>query len=101
MNKECLKRAIVCAMTLLTLGFLVTSWRAREASADSSNTSELSSGSAGPQGGQEEKPAEQVFKNIQALKGLPSAQLFSVMKFMSVSLGVRCDYCHVRTGNEW
>ena len=42
-----------------------------------------------------EKTAEQVYKNIQVLKGMPASQLDAVMAFMSGSLGVRCNYCHV------
>ena len=42
-----------------------------------------------------DKPVEQVFKNIQVLKGMPSSKLHIVMRFMANSLGVRCDYCHV------
>jgi hypothetical protein len=44
---------------------------------------------------QGEKPAEQTFKNIQVLKGMPSSQLGIVMDFISSSLGVNCAYCHV------
>jgi hypothetical protein len=40
-------------------------------------------------------PAEQVFKNIQVLKGMPSDQLGDTMQFIATSLGVRCDFCHV------
>jgi len=43
-----------------------------------------------------DKPVEQVRKNIQVLRGLPDSQLFLVMNFVSDSLGVNCDYCHVR-----
>ncbi len=42
-----------------------------------------------------DKPAEQVFKNIQVLKGMPASKLHTVMRFISYSLGTRCDYCHV------
>src|ERR1044072_6260320 len=49
-----------------------------------------------------DKPVEQVHKNIQVLKGLPSSQLLPVMHFMRTSLGVRCDYCHVaENGKYW
>jgi photosynthetic reaction center cytochrome c subunit len=41
------------------------------------------------------KSAEQVYKNIQVLKGTPADQLTSSMQFMSSSLGVHCDHCHV------
>jgi photosynthetic reaction center cytochrome c subunit len=44
---------------------------------------------------QGEKPAEQTFKNIQVLKGMPSSQLGPVMDFISSSLGVNCGFCHV------
>jgi hypothetical protein len=39
--------------------------------------------------------AEQAGKNIKILKGMPNAQLIPAMRFMSASLGVRCEYCHV------
>jgi hypothetical protein len=48
------------------------------------------------QPGQGNLPVEQTRKNIQVLKGLPEAQLFPVMNFVSASLGVRCDFCHVK-----
>jgi hypothetical protein len=41
------------------------------------------------------KPAEQVYKNIQVLKGIPSDQLIPAMRFMTASLGVECGFCHV------
>ena len=41
------------------------------------------------------KPAEQVFSNIQVLKGVPAGRLPTIMTFFSRSLGVRCDYCHL------
>lgn len=43
-----------------------------------------------------DKPVEQVRKNIQVLQGLPDSQLFLVMNFVGDSLGVQCDYCHVK-----
>lgn len=42
-----------------------------------------------------EKPAEQVYRNIQVFKGLPSSQLLGAMNFMAGSLGVGCNHCHV------
>lgn len=41
------------------------------------------------------KTAEQQFKNIQELKGVPAEQLIPTMQFISASLGVGCDFCHV------
>ncbi|HEV7902798.1 MAG TPA: c-type cytochrome [Pyrinomonadaceae bacterium] len=48
------------------------------------------------QAGQANLPVEQTRKNIQVLKGLPESQLFPVMNFVAVSLGVKCDFCHVK-----
>jgi len=41
------------------------------------------------------KTAEQQFKNIQVLKTIPAEQLFPSMQFISGSLGVECEFCHV------
>ena len=43
----------------------------------------------------EVKTAEQVYKNITQLKGTPADQLNAAMQFISVSLGVECENCHV------
>lgn len=48
-----------------------------------------------------EKPAEQAYKNIKVLTGMPASQLMPVMHLMRASLGVRCDYCHVAEGNRY
>ena len=42
----------------------------------------------------EDQPAEKVFKNIQALKGMRAADLQGAMSFIASSLNVDCDYCH-------
>lgn len=42
------------------------------------------------------KPAEQAFKNIQVLKGVPADQIIPTMQFVSNSLGVECEFCHVQ-----
>ncbi len=41
------------------------------------------------------KTAEQQFKNIQVLKGIPADQLIPSMQFITASLGVECEFCHV------
>jgi photosynthetic reaction center cytochrome c subunit len=41
------------------------------------------------------KTAEQQFKNIQVLKGVPAEQLIPSMQFITASLGVDCEFCHV------
>lgn len=44
---------------------------------------------------QTDKPAEQVYKNIQLFKGLPAPRLMGAMKALTVLLGVDCSHCHV------
>ena len=57
---------------------------------------------AAPQA-REGRLVDETRKNIQVLKGLPETQLFPLMNFVSVSLGVRCEYCHVEGGgpDKW
>jgi photosynthetic reaction center cytochrome c subunit len=50
---------------------------------------------AGAQNPAPPKTADQAFKNIQTLKGIPADQLIPTMQFIAASLGVECDYCHV------
>jgi len=40
------------------------------------------------------KPAEEVYKNIQVLKGMPSTDLLGAMQGFSRALGVQCNFCH-------
>jgi photosynthetic reaction center cytochrome c subunit len=42
------------------------------------------------------KLAEEQFKNIKVLKGVPADQIFPSMQFITASLGVECEFCHVR-----
>jgi hypothetical protein len=45
--------------------------------------------------GHENEPAEQVFKNIQSLKGVPAGRFVRVMNMgYSRALGVSCLHCH-------
>ena len=43
----------------------------------------------------QDKPAENVFMNIQTLKGVPAGRVPAIMAIFSRSLGVRCNFCHV------
>lgn len=45
--------------------------------------------------GKENLPAEQIFQNIQILKGEPASRLPEMMKSLNRLLGVQCTYCHV------
>jgi len=43
--------------------------------------------------------AEQFFKNVQVLKGIPVDEFMSTMGFFSAALGYSCENCH--DGNSW
>ncbi|HEX3741508.1 MAG TPA: c-type cytochrome [Terriglobales bacterium] len=49
-----------------------------------------------PGGQASPKKAEEQFKNIQVLKGIPAEQLIPTMQFITASLGVECEFCHVQ-----
>ncbi len=44
---------------------------------------------------QDTRPAEQVYKNLQVLKGIPANQVIESMHFIRAALGVECEHCHV------
>ncbi|HEY7387790.1 MAG TPA: c-type cytochrome [Bryobacteraceae bacterium] len=39
--------------------------------------------------------AEEVFKNVQVLRGIPVSEFMSTMGFFAASVGLNCVYCHV------
>lgn len=45
------------------------------------------------------KLAEEQYKNLKILKGIPADQVLPAMQFITASLGVECEYCHVREGH--
>nr|MBA3767155.1 c-type cytochrome [Acidobacteriota bacterium] len=80
----------------LVLGFMAANLNATAVSAGA----ELPNPILAPQGSGQDKPVEQTKKNIQVLKGLPTSQLFPLMNFIGASLGVSCEYCHVKAGKN-
>ncbi|PYS85307.1 MAG: c-type cytochrome [Acidobacteria bacterium] len=88
MTKEGLMRMVVCAGLALTASVMIAGRCAQVSSA------------ALPAQQQGDKPVEQTRKNIKVLKGLPESQLFPLMNFISVSLGVKCGFCHVSQGKD-
>ena len=61
----------------------------------------LPAGSVFQQAVQTEPTVEQTQKNIKVLTGLPQSQLLAVMNFISTSLGITCNHCHVNKNNNW
>jgi hypothetical protein len=82
MITETRKRRIRCLTFVLAFSYFI----ANQAGTGGSVISQQQS---------EEKPAEQVYKNIQVLKGVPASRLMQAMMRFSQFLGVDCVYCHV------
>ncbi len=85
------KRALMVGIIAVAALVAVCGDVIRGVQAQSSSTPHA--GTPGPQSG--EKTAEQQFKNIQVLKGVPADQIFPTMQFIAASLGVECEFCHV------
>src|SRR6266567_8438920 len=58
---------------------------------------------ASGQAGLAQKPqlAEEVFKNVQVLKGIPVDEFMSTMGVFSAALGMSCEDCHAANDNKW
>ena len=80
------KAAIILGIVVV---FVMCAWTVRGVKAQS-NGSMPSAAQPG------EKTAEQQFKNIQVLKGVPADEVIPSMQFITASLGVECEFCHVR-----
>src|SRR5271163_3980789 len=83
--KKTLLSAFGAVALLLAGGMVIRGAKAQSGSATAN---------AGP------KKAEEQFKNIQALKGVPADQVFPAMQFITASLGVECQFCHVEGAFE-
>lgn len=90
--KSVMKPAIVRATTIVCLlGIALASGQPRKPQA---------AGQAPQQGTAQNPPAkkdlmaEDVYKNIQVLKGLPENQFLATMGFFSASIGESCEFCH-------
>lgn len=76
---------------VLILGVLLASWFAAVGVSKPQSVHNLAVPDASGS-----KKAEEQYKNIQVLKGIPADQLVPGMQFISASLGVECQFCHVQ-----
>jgi hypothetical protein len=101
MTEEVNMRRIRNLLLVLALAFtLITCYSSYRRTQANAPPDPVSNEPAEMQISQPEKTIEQVRKNIQVLKGLPESQLYPVMWFIRDSLGVHCDYCHVKQGTD-
>ena len=56
-------------------------------------------GQAGP--GPRPQMAEEVFKNVQVLKGIPVDEFMGTMGVFSAALGLSCEDCHEANDSNW
>jgi len=45
--------------------------------------------------------SEEVFKNVQVMKGIPVDQFMATMGFFAASLGMSCEDCHMADDRNW
>lgn len=89
MRRNRLNLLLVAGGVTLSLTLAFAGARAQSASAQAP-----SAGATPP------KLAEEQFKNIQSFKGIPAEQVVPAMQFIAASLGVECEFCHVRGSFE-
>jgi len=45
--------------------------------------------------------AEEVFKNVQVMKGIPVDEFMNTMGVFSAALGMSCEHCHASNDSKW
>ena len=58
-------------------------------------------GPAAPNAAQSQLLAENVFKNITVLRGIPVDEFMGTMGVFSAALGLSCENCHTASSNNW
>lgn len=88
------RRVLAFVTVLIVAGGIVSSLKAHSTRVPQHSGPEIAEPSQTP------KKAEEQFKNIQVLKGIPAEQLIPTMQFVAASLGVNCEFCHVKNAFE-
>ncbi len=88
--------AVFVFIGLAVLFIVVAAFSGAQATSAPTTPAVPAHGQAGPAPSMAGKTTEQAFKNIQVLKGVPAEQLVPAMQFISASLGVECEFCHVQ-----
>jgi len=78
----------ILAMAIVALGMSAPSLHAQAPAAGPPAPAPLAADMKG-------KTADQFYKKIEALKGIPADQVHPAMEYITTALGVGCGYCHV------
>ena len=100
-------RFIAVALTCACAVIVITNLRAQNVSANQNKFAPLYSALGMP--APEQTPAAQEKtiaqegreKNIKLLGDMPVSQFIPVMNYFAVSMGRRCNFCHVNTNGQW
>lgn len=90
--------AVVCSILALGAAFVGAYAQSTPPQSKATQTAPAQTVQAAPE--TKGKVSEEVFKNIQVLKGVPVEQWLPTMQFMATSLGVECEFCHVGQERE-
>lgn len=89
-------RSIVgCGVVGAAAAFLLGAALAGGQTSPAPTVSNQPAAQAAAQGGQKQLMAEDFFKNVQVLKGIPVDQFMGTMGIIAASLSVNCTECHV------
>src|ERR1051326_1213347 len=102
-------RLLVVALSCICAVMLIANLRAPKAATNAKNFAPLYKAIGMPQPAQTPAAAaqEQTIaqegreKNIKLLGDLPVSQFIPVMNYFAVSMGRRCNYCHVNNQGQW
>src|SRR5215813_7439573 len=95
-----MKVASVGLVTLLATIISVTPAKSQQTQSQTVQQAQALAQKIAQQTAQKPLMAEEVFKNVQVLKGIPVNQFMETMGFFAASLGLNCVYCHTSESLE-
>src|SRR5437764_1499199 len=89
------RRIILCMVMVMTMAITIPS-NAQQTLQEAQDLAQK----IAQQTAQKPLMSEDVFKNVQVLKGIPVNQFMETMGFFAASLGLNCVYCHTSQSLE-
>jgi len=95
-------KPILAALTTMAAAWLFTVTVAGQAAPAGQAARPAAPAAPAAAAGERPQMAEEAFKNIQVLKGIPVDQFMGTMGFFSSALGMNCTDCHIsESGGSW